>query len=68
LKEQAVEKGDTLKVKIPFTGTGPFSFKLKKDNRDVPDGNDRVKLIPYDGYVILQIKGIYLSLSRFQAH
>jgi len=56
LREQQVNKGETLKLKIPFSGTGPFSFKLKKDNREVSDSNDRVKLIPFDDYVILQIK------------
>lgn len=56
-REQAVDKGDTLKLKIPYSGTGPFTYKLKKDNRDVPDSNDRVRIIPFDGYVILQIKG-----------
>lgn len=56
LREQSVEKGETLKLKIPYSGTGPFTFKLKKDNREVPD-NDRVRIIPFDGYVILQIKG-----------
>ena len=55
-REHAVDKGETLKVKIPFSGTGPFSFKLKKGTREVPD-NDRVKLIPFEDYVVLQIKG-----------
>jgi len=59
-REHAVDKGETLKVKIPFSGTGPFSFKLKKGNREIPD-NDRVKLIPFEDYVILQIKGWYAS-------
>jgi len=59
-REHSVEKGETLKVKIPFSGTGPFSFKLKKGNREIPD-SDRVKLIPFEDYVVLQIKGtVYL--------
>jgi len=56
-REHSVEKGETLKVKIPFAGTGPFSFKLKKGSRELPD-SDRVKLIPFEDYVILQIKGM----------
>jgi len=63
-REQQVDKGETLKLKIPFSGTGPFSFKLKKDNRDVSDSNDRVKIIPYDGYVILQIRGLCASVIK----
>ena len=64
LREQNVEKGETLKVKIPFSGTGPFSFKLMKGNREIPD-SDRVKLIPFEGYVILQIKGQHRFLLIF---
>ena len=59
-REHSVDKGETLKVKIPFTGTGPFSFKLKKGNREIPD-SDRVKLIPFEDYVVLQIKGTLLE-------
>jgi len=55
-REHSVDKGETLKVKIPFAGTGPFSFKLKKGSREIPD-SDRVKLIPFEDYVVLQIKG-----------
>ena len=45
-----------MKLKIPFSGTGPFDFTLKKGNRRVPE-SDRVRVIPYDDYVIVQIKG-----------
>ncbi len=61
IKDQSVDKGDSLKLKIPFTGKGPFNFKLKKNNREVPD-NNRIKFTPYDDYIILQIKGEILSL------
>ena len=57
LREQVVEKGDSFKVKIPYSGTGPFQFRLKRDNRGIPDDHDRIKLVQFDGYVILQIKG-----------
>ena len=57
MREHSVDKGETLKVKIPYSGTGPFEFKLKKNNREVPDSDDRVKVIPMEDYVILQIRG-----------
>lgn len=57
MKDQGVDQGDTLKLKIPFHGEGPMDFQLKKDNREIPIDGDRVKLIPFDDYVILQIKG-----------
>ena len=56
IRDQTVNKGEMLKLKIPFSGTGPFDFTLKKGNRRVPE-SDRVKVIPYDDYVIVQIKG-----------
>lgn len=65
-REHSVDKGETLKVKIPFSGTGPFSFKLKKGNREIPD-SDRVKLIPFEDYVILQIKGISTSSANIRS-
>ncbi len=56
--DKSVNKGEMLKMKIPFSGTGPFNFNLKKGNRKVPE-SDRVKIIPYDDYVIVQIKGSF---------
>ena len=56
IKEQSVEKGEQLKLKIPFNGSGPVEFVLKKNGKPVPT-NDRVKIVPYDNYVVLQIKG-----------
>ena len=56
IRDQAVDKGEMLKVKIPFSGTGPFDFKVRKNNRDLRL-NDRVQFTTFDDYVILQIKG-----------
>ncbi|KAK2158172.1 hypothetical protein LSH36_175g03003 [Paralvinella palmiformis] len=56
IKDQSVDKGDTLKVKVPFNGKGPFDYKLKKNGRDIPIDGDRVKLVPFDDYMVLQIK------------
>ena len=58
IREQSVEKTETLKLKIPYSGVGPFEFKLKKNNREVPESNDRVKVIQMEDYVILQIRGL----------
>ena len=55
LRDQQVDKGDMLKIKIPFSGTGPFDFKLRKGGKEIPCESGRVKLIPFDDYVILQI-------------
>nr|XP_034332878.1 twitchin isoform X27 [Crassostrea gigas] len=55
IKDQKVEVGEQLKIKIPYSGSGPFDVKLKKDNRDVPESN-RIKITPFDDYLILVIK------------
>jgi hypothetical protein len=55
-QEQSVDKGDTLKLRIPFFGSSPYSCKLKKGGREMSDSNDRVKLVPLEDSVVLQIK------------
>ncbi|CAH1785273.1 unnamed protein product [Owenia fusiformis] len=55
LGAQKVNEGDQFKLKVPFSGKGPFSVKLKKGNRDVPE-NDRIKITPFDDYVLVQLK------------
>ena len=54
LRDQEVDKGEMLKLKIPFTGSGPISAKLRKSGLDVPD-NSRIKVTAFDDYVIVQI-------------
>ena len=56
IKDQQVQKGDQFKIKIPFSGTGPFEFKVKKNNKDLTE-NDRVKISTFDDYVTIIIKG-----------
>lgn len=62
IKDQDVELGDQLKVKIPFSGTGPFDFKLKHNGRNVPN-NDRLKMTTFDDYVVVQLKDSELDDS-----
>ena len=57
VKDQTIDKGENMKVKVPFSGDGPFKFKVRKNGKDVPTSNDRVKFTPFDDYVILQIQG-----------
>lgn len=53
--------GEQLKIKIPYSGSGPFDIKLKKDNHDVPESG-HIKITPFDDYMILVIKGNYYFL------
>lgn len=55
-EEQRVPLGDTLKVKIPISGKGPFSFKIKKNDQPLED-SDRVRVQEYDDYIVVTIPG-----------
>lgn len=56
-EEQRVQLGDTLKVKIPISGKGPYSFKVKKDDQSLPD-SDRVRVQEFDDYILVTIPGL----------
>lgn len=62
LKDQKVSAGDQLKIKLPFSGTGPFEFKVKKDGKELPEGG-RVKISPFDDYVTFVIKGNHFVIT-----
>jgi len=55
--EQRVHLGDTLKLKIPISGKGPFSFKVKKGDQAVTD-NDRLKIQEFDDYILVTLSDI----------
>ncbi len=63
-EEQRVHLGDTLKVKIPISGKGPFTFKVKKDDQPLAD-SDRVRVQEYDDFIIVTIPGLYISFLNF---
>ena len=56
LRDQQIEAGDAFKLKIPFSGDGPFEVKVKKDNKDIPD-NDRIRISVFDDFATIAIKG-----------
>ena len=56
LRDQKVDAGDQFKVKLPFSGTGPFDIKVKKDGKEVKESN-RIKISPFDDFVTFVIKG-----------
>lgn len=55
-EDQRVPLGDTLKVKIPIIGKGPFTFKVKKDDQTLPD-NDHVRVQELDDCIVVTIPG-----------
>jgi hypothetical protein len=67
-EDQRIPLGDTLKVKIPINGKGPFTFKLKKDDQPLAD-SDRVRIQEYDDCIVVTIPGLYfLFLFNFFIH
>ncbi|CAF0846330.1 unnamed protein product [Brachionus calyciflorus] len=54
--DQTVGLDETLKVKIPIVGKGPFNVALKKDGEEVPaDSADHYKVSELDGTVTFTI-------------
>ncbi|CAF1688786.1 unnamed protein product, partial [Adineta ricciae] len=53
-EEQRIHLGETLKVKIPISGKGPFSFKVKKNDQPLED-DDRVRIQEHDDCIIVTI-------------
>ena len=53
-EDQRVQLGDTLKVKIPISGKGPFAFKVKKNDEPLAD-SDRVRVQEFDDYIVVTI-------------
>lgn len=54
-------------MKLPFSGTGPFEVKVKKDGKEVLE-DSRVKISPFDDFVTFVIKGefgIYVECSHY---
>jgi hypothetical protein len=58
-EDQRIPLGDTLKVKIPISGKGPFTFKVKKDDQSLPN-DDRVRIQEYDDF----IPGLYFTIHN----
>ncbi|CAG5133824.1 unnamed protein product, partial [Candidula unifasciata] len=55
LKDQKITAGDQFKVKLPFSGTGPFELKVKKDGKEVQE-SDNIKISLFDDFATFVIK------------
>ncbi len=55
--DQEVAQGETLKLKVPISGKGPFEFKLKKDGVTLPEGA-KFKVNENDGTVSLTMPNV----------
>ncbi|CAF4189098.1 unnamed protein product [Rotaria sp. Silwood2] len=56
-EDQRVPLGETLKIKIPINGKGPFTFKIKKDDEPLAD-SDRVRVQEFDDFIVVTIPDI----------
>lgn len=59
---QSAELGDHHKVKFSFNGTGPFNFKVKRNGKEMPAKDTRVKLNTFDDHANLVFSGRYSGL------
>lgn len=61
---QFAELGDHHKVKFSFNGTGPFKFRVKKDGKEIPTKDSRVRLNTFDDHGSLVFPGRQLSDNK----
>ncbi|KAF8572507.1 hypothetical protein P879_00960 [Paragonimus westermani] len=55
--DKIASEGDLIKIKVPYTGRGTISLKLKQNGREVPE-SARVKLMDLDGMATVQLKDV----------
>ncbi|CAH8634151.1 unnamed protein product [Dicrocoelium dendriticum] len=55
--DKVAAEGDLIKFKVPYSGRGNISLKLKRDGREVPE-SPRVKLMDLDGMASVQLKDL----------
>ncbi|KAA3682313.1 uncharacterized protein DEA37_0008978 [Paragonimus westermani] len=53
--DKIASEGDLIKIKVPYSGRGTISLKLKQNGREVPE-SARVKLMDLDGMATVQLK------------
>ncbi|KAF6776198.1 hypothetical protein AHF37_04474, partial [Paragonimus kellicotti] len=53
--DKVASEGDLIKIKVPYSGRGTISLKLKQNGREVPE-SARVKLMDLDGMATVQLK------------
>ena len=56
IHDQRLQCGDQFKIKIPFSGTGPFNCKVKRNGKELIE-NERIKISPFDNFITFVIKG-----------
>lgn len=61
--DQSVNLDETLKVKIPIVGKGPFTVSVKKDGEDAPA--ERYKINELDGTVTFTIPCMFALIYLF---
>lgn len=54
--DRTAEEGEFVKFKVPYSAKGTIALRLRKDGREVPEGNG-VKLLELDGVASVQFKG-----------
>lgn len=56
--DQTVGLEETLKIKIPIIGKGPFTVKLKREDAEAEDLGNRYKINELDGTVTFTLSSI----------
>ncbi|CAL8090942.1 unnamed protein product [Calicophoron daubneyi] len=62
IEDKVAAEGDLIKVKVPYSGHGTISLKLKRDGHDVPE-SPKVKIMDLDGMASIQLKDLTKDMS-----
>ncbi|CAH8526186.1 unnamed protein product [Heterobilharzia americana] len=62
INDKVASEGDLIKIKVPYSGRGSITLKLKCNGREVPE-SDRVKLMDLDGTASIQLKDVTRNMG-----
>ncbi|CAH8566640.1 unnamed protein product [Schistosoma rodhaini] len=64
IDDKVASEGDLVKLKVPYTGRGSITLKLKCNGHELPESS-RVKLMDLDGTASIQLKDVTRNMSGY---
>ncbi|CAH8497134.1 unnamed protein product [Schistosoma turkestanicum] len=64
IDDKVASEGDLVKIKVPYSGRGSITLKLKCNGRELPE-SDRVKLMDLDGTASVQLKDVTRNMGGY---
>uniref|UniRef100_A0A3Q0KKY1 non-specific serine/threonine protein kinase n=1 Tax=Schistosoma mansoni TaxID=6183 RepID=A0A3Q0KKY1_SCHMA len=64
IDDKVASEGDLVKLKVPYSGRGSITLKLKCNGHELPESS-RVKLMDLDGTASIQLKDVTRNMSGY---